>query len=62
MIEYIIANCHNAGSGARNIHTILQNKVLPLLSEVLLSSVVEGNKVNSISLLVKDNEFEVELN
>lgn len=62
VIEYIIANCHNAGSGARNIHTILQNKVLPLLSEVLLSSVVEGNKVNSISLLVKDNEFEVELN
>ncbi|QBJ64818.1 type VI secretion system ATPase TssH [Pseudoalteromonas sp. DL-6] len=61
VIEYIIANCQNAGSGARNIHTILQNKVLPLLSEILLSSMVEGEKVTSISLLIKDNEFDVEL-
>ncbi len=61
VIEYIISNCQNAGSGARNIHTILQNKVLPLLSEILLSSMVEGEKVTSISLLIKDNEFDVEL-
>jgi type VI secretion system protein VasG len=62
VIEYIIANCQNAGSGARNIHTILQNKVLPLLSEVLLSSMVDGNEINSISLFIKDNEFELALN
>jgi len=62
VVEYIIANCQNAGSGARNIHTILQNKVLPLLSEVLLSSMVDGNKVSSILLLIKDNEFEIGLN
>ncbi|NWL17645.1 type VI secretion system ATPase TssH [Pseudoalteromonas sp. Scap03] len=62
VIEHIIANCQNAGSGARNIHTILQNKVLPLLSEILLSSMVDGEKVTSISLLIKDNEFDVELN
>ena len=61
VIEHIIANCQNAGSGARNIHTILQNKVLPLLSEILLSSMVEGEKVTSISLLIKENEFDVEL-
>ncbi|KYL36499.1 MULTISPECIES: type VI secretion system ATPase TssH [Pseudoalteromonas] len=61
VIEHIIANCQNAGSGARNIHTILQNKVLPLLSEILLSSMVEGEKVTSISLLIKDNEFDIEL-
>ena len=62
VIEYIIANCQNAGSGARNIHTILQNRVLPLLSEVLLSSMIDDKEINSISLLVKDNEFELELN
>ncbi|MCW1720145.1 type VI secretion system ATPase TssH [Pseudoalteromonas sp. A3] len=62
VIEYIIANCQNAGSGARNIHTILQNRVLPLLSEVLLSSMVSYEEINSISLLVRDNEFELELN
>ena len=61
VIDHIIANCQNAGSGARNIHTILQNKVLPLLSEILLSSMVDGEKVTSISLLVKDNEFDIEL-
>ena len=61
VIEHIIANCQNAGSGARNIHTILQNKVLPLLSEILLSSMVDGEKVTSISLLIKDNEFDIEL-
>ena len=62
VIEYIIANCQNAGSGARNIHTILQNRVLPLLSEVLLSSMIDDKEIYSISLLVKDNEFELELN
>ena len=62
VIDYIIANCQNAGSGARNIHIILQNKMLPLLSEVLLSSMIDDKEVNSISLLIKDNEFELELN
>ncbi len=62
VIEYIIDNCQNAGSGARNIHTILQNKLLPLLSEVLLSSMIDDKKINSISLSVKDNEFNIELN
>lgn len=62
VIEYIIDNCQNAGSGARNIHTILQNKLLPLLSEVLLSSMIDDKKINSIKLAVKDNEFNIELN
>ncbi|TMO79433.1 type VI secretion system ATPase TssH [Pseudoalteromonas sp. S3776] len=62
VIEYIIDNCQNAGSGARNIHTILQNKLLPLLSEVLLSSMIDDKEINSIKLSVKDNEFDIELN
>ncbi|KPZ53673.1 type VI secretion system ATPase TssH [Pseudoalteromonas sp. P1-25] len=62
VIEYIIDNCQNAGSGARNIHTILQNKLLPLLSEVLLSSMIDDKEINSIKLAVKDNEFDIELN
>ncbi|MEG3759815.1 type VI secretion system ATPase TssH [Pseudoalteromonas carrageenovora] len=61
VIKYIIDNCQNAGSGARNIHTILQNKLLPLLSEVLLSSMIDNTNVNSILLSVKDNEFDIEL-
>ncbi|MEL0634481.1 type VI secretion system ATPase TssH [Pseudoalteromonas carrageenovora] len=61
VIKYIIDNCQNAGSGARNIHTILQNKLLPLLSEVLLSSMIDNTSVDSILLSVKDNEFDIEL-
>ena len=62
VIEYIVANCQNAGSGARNIHTILQNKVLPMLSEILLFSMIENNEINNILLKVKDNEFELNIN
>ena len=62
VIEYIINNCQSAGSGARNIHTVLQNKVLPLLSETLLSSMIDNKEINSICLSIKDNEFELELN
>ena len=62
VIEYIISNCQNAGSGARNIHTILQNRVLPLLSETLLSSMIESKEISNITLMVKDNEFKLELN
>ncbi|MBE0458702.1 MAG: type VI secretion system ATPase TssH [Pseudoalteromonas prydzensis] len=62
VIDYIVANCQNAGSGARNIHTILQNKVLPMLSEVLLFSMIENNEINNILLKVKDNEFELNIN
>ncbi|CAM4254565.1 type VI secretion system ATPase TssH [Pseudoalteromonas ostreae] len=62
VIDYIVANCQNAGSGARNIHTILQNKVLPMLSEVLLFSMIENNEIHNILLKVKDNEFELNIN
>ncbi|BED90879.1 ClpV1 family T6SS ATPase [Pseudoalteromonas sp. MM1] len=62
VIEYIIDNCQNAGSGARNIHTILQNKLLPLLSEVLLSNMIDDKEIDSIFLSVIDNEFNIELN
>ena len=62
VIDYIVANCQNAGSGARNIHAILQNKVLPMLSEVLLFSMIENNEINNILLKVKDNEFELNIN
>ncbi|MEH6394362.1 type VI secretion system ATPase TssH [Pseudoalteromonas sp.] len=61
VIDYIVANCQNAGSGARNIHTILQNKVLPMLSEILLFSMIENNEINNILLKVKDNEFELNI-
>ncbi|MBJ7554748.1 type VI secretion system ATPase TssH [Marinomonas spartinae] len=59
ILGHIVDNCQNAGSGARNIHAILQNKVLPLLSEVLLSSMVENKKIDKVCLSLVDNDFSV---
>lgn len=62
VIQHIINNCQNAGSGARNIHTLLQNNVLPLLSELLLTNMIDENIIKSVVLSVEENEFKVELN
>lgn len=62
VIQHIINNCQNAGSGARNIHTLLQNNVLPLLSELLLTNMIDENVIKSVTLSVEENEFKVVLN
>lgn len=61
VIGHIIDNCQNAGSGARNIHTLLQNNVLPLLSESLLTNMIAGDNVDQVLLSVQEGEFNVEL-
>jgi type VI secretion system protein VasG len=62
VVDYIVNNCNDSGSGARNIHALLQNNVLPLLSESLLDSLVSGNKINDISLDINDGSFVVNIN
>jgi type VI secretion system protein VasG len=59
VLDHIVANCQNAGSGARNIHTLLQNKVLPLLSELLLSNMVEDKEISNVVLSLDNNDFSV---
>ena len=62
VVDYIVNNCNDSGSGARNIHALLQNNVLPLLSESLLDSLVSGNKINDISLDINNGSFVVNIN
>lgn len=62
VVDYIVNNCNDSGSGARNIHALLQNNVLPLLSESLLDSLVSASKINSISLDLNDDSFVVNIN
>lgn len=58
VIDYIVSNCNDSGSGARNIHTLLQNNVLPLLSKRLLDNIVSGEQLNEISLFINDGNFD----
>ncbi|WP_077342381.1 type VI secretion system ATPase TssH [Pseudocolwellia agarivorans] len=57
VINKIVSMCTDAGSGARNIHNILQNSMLPDLSVKLLNKMVSEKKPKKISVNVKDEEF-----
>jgi len=57
VLNKIVSMCTDAGSGARNIHNILQNSMLPDLSVKLLNKMVSEKKPKKISVNVKDEEF-----
>lgn len=57
VINKIVSMCTDAGSGARNIHNILQNSMLPDLSIKLLNKMVSEKKPKKISVNIKDEEF-----
>lgn len=57
--DHIVDQCQDAGSGARTIHNILQNQLLPQLSVELLQQIAAGNDINSVELKVEDGEFKL---
>ena len=54
VIEAIAARCTEVESGARNIDNILTNTMLPAVSRVLLTSLVEGIKPSAIRVVVTE--------
>jgi len=61
VIEAIAARCTEVESGARNVDNILSNTVLPVVSRLLLESLVGGLKPTAIRLSVGDDgEFAYE--
>lgn len=56
--DLIVSQCQDAGSGARTIHNILQNQLLPELSVRILQRVAQQQPVNHILLQVVDGKFE----
>lgn len=57
VIELIVSQCQDAGAGARTIHNILQNQLLPELSVRILQRVAQQEQVSEIKLDVVDGAF-----
>ncbi|PKM20263.1 MAG: type VI secretion system ATPase TssH [Gammaproteobacteria bacterium HGW-Gammaproteobacteria-15] len=60
--ELIVSQCQDAGSGARTIHNILQNQLLPELSVRILQRVAQQQPVTAIELNVADGVFSYAVN
>lgn len=56
--DLIVSQCQDAGSGARTIHNILQNQLLPELSVRILQRVAQQQPVSHILLQVADGKFD----
>ena len=55
--DHIVSQCQDAGAGARTIHAILQNQLLPQLSVDLLRHIAQGNSIKSVTLAVDNAQF-----
>jgi len=59
LIDVVAERCTEVESGARNVDNILTNTLLPDLSRLLLSRMVEGKKPDRIRVAVgQDGAFE----
>jgi type VI secretion system protein VasG len=54
MVDEIARRCNEVESGARNVDNILSNTVLPELSQLLLTSMAQGQKPSAINIGVGD--------
>jgi type VI secretion system protein VasG len=62
LIDAVAARCTEVESGARNVDNILTNTLLPDLSRMLLSEIVEGRKPERIRVSVgEDGGFSYEM-
>src|SRR5690606_25179184 len=52
LVDAVAERCTEVESGARNIDNILTNTLLPELSRMLLSEIVEGRKPSRIAVSV----------
>ena len=57
VIKLISERCNDLDSGARVVDAILTNTVLPQVSQEFLERMMEGNKINSVAISVKDSEM-----
>ncbi|OBT11149.1 ClpV1 family T6SS ATPase [Shewanella sp. UCD-FRSSP16_17] len=57
VVSKIVSMCQDAGSGARNVHNILQNSMLPELSVQILQNMATNKKINNVKVNVSKEEF-----
>lgn len=58
VLDKIVQMCDDAGSGARNIHNILQNTILPELSTKLLVKMAKKQKTKQVKVDVVNEVFD----
>lgn len=58
VIHLIVSQCQDAGAGARTIHNILQNQLLPALSIRLLQRVAQQQSISKVQLTCADDAFQ----
>ena len=61
IISAIVDQCNDAGSGARTIHNILQNQLLPDLSIQILGRIAEMKPLNEASVTLENGKFVYDL-
>ena len=57
VIKLISERCNDLDSGARVVDAILTNTVLPQVSQEFLERMMEGEKINTVAISVKDSEI-----
>jgi type VI secretion system protein VasG len=57
VVEKIVSMCTDSGSGARNIHNILQKSMLPDLSVRVLNKLAQNKKPTLVKIDVNKDEF-----
>ncbi|UJF20492.1 type VI secretion system ATPase TssH [Shewanella sp. OMA3-2] len=57
VVTKIVSMCQDAGSGARNVHNILQNTMLPDLSIKILQNMAANKKTANVKVNIEKEEF-----
>jgi type VI secretion system protein VasG len=55
LVNQVAARCTEVESGARNVDNILTNTLLPEVSTLLLTALVEGHRATAVRVTVDEN-------
>jgi type VI secretion system protein VasG len=61
VVKTIVEQCNDADSGARVIHNILQNQLLPELSVKVLGRIAELEPLNEVLITIENDDFVFDL-
>lgn len=59
LIENIVERCTETDSGARNIQKIIQQSILPQISDYFLTRLLQEDELQDVTVLLKDGELEI---
>lgn len=59
LIENIVERCTETDSGARNIQKIIQQNILPQISNYFLTRLLQEDELKHVVVLLKDGELEI---